>query len=75
MATVPMKTTLRITVALFLLASLFLSPLAGAGVHRVHLEGRGVYLVGVAFFSAFPISEDGDNLAVNFGDLETLLNT
>ncbi len=72
MATVPMKTTPRITVALFLLASRFLSPLAGAGVHRVHLEGRGVYLAGVACFSAFPTSEDEDTLAVHFGDLETL---
>ncbi len=72
MATVPMKTRRQITVALFLLASLLLSPLAGAGVHRVLLEGRGVYLAGVAFFSAFPTSEDKNILAVNFGDLETL---
>ncbi len=72
MATVPMKTMRRITVALFLLTSLLLSPLVGAGVHRVRLEGRGVYLAGVAFFSAFPTSEDENILAVNFGDLETL---
>jgi hypothetical protein len=31
-----------------------------------------VYLVGVAFFSAFPTSEGEGVLAVNFGDLETL---
>ena len=67
MATVVMK-----TMTLFLLASLLLSPLAGAGVHRVRLEGRGVYLAGVAFFSAFPTSEDENILALHFGDLETL---
>lgn len=72
MATVPTKTSPRITVVLFLLASWLLSPLAGAGVHRVRLEGRGVYLAGVAFFGAFPTTEDENTLAVNFGDLETL---
>jgi hypothetical protein len=58
--------------ALFLLASLLLSPLAGAAVHRVRMEGQGVYLAGVAFFSAFPTPEGSDTMLVNFGDLETL---
>lgn len=66
----PMNSRARL--AFVLLVSLLLAPLAGAGVHRIRIEGRGVYLAGVAFFSAFPTSEDGGTLVVNFGDLETL---
>lgn len=72
MITRSMRITLQTTIAVVVSASLLLSPSAGAGVLRVQMEGPGVYLAGVAFFSAFPSSEGEGVLAVNFGDLETL---
>jgi hypothetical protein len=68
----PWKNRLTRSLAILFLFSLLPVKPADADVHRVRLEGRGVYLTGVAFFGAVPFAEKDDTLSVEFGDLEKL---
>jgi hypothetical protein len=45
---------------------------AGAVEQEIPLDGRGLYMAGVGFFSAFPSQSGGDSLVLHYGDLDTV---
>jgi len=66
------STTSRRLAALWLGLALLLPTWAAAAEQTIRLEGRGLYVSGIGFFSAVPAESGRDSLVLHYGDLDTL---